>query len=220
MTMRVNLIPAHRRDARERRTRVRRWAVVCAGYALVLGVVYLCCALAWSVSSDGLDQDLAAASSEIEELSGSLKSAEADLAEAQLLLESIRGIAKQPDWSLLLAMISKSLGDEVVLDTLRVGPPNAVGPGARTRKVTGNVGGGPVKATGSATQNEPPYTLYVSGYARSQAAVSRFVLRLDELDLFERVDLLRTSREAMFGGDATGFQVQCSFRWQPRRAMP
>jgi len=216
----VNLIPVHRHDARERGRRVRRWCVVCVVYALLLGVAYLCCALAWSVSSDGLEQELTAAASEIEELSGSLKSAEADLAEAQLLLESIRGIAKQPDWSLLLAMISKLLGDEVVLDTLRVAPPNAGGPGARTRKVTRNVGGDPLKATGTASQSEPPYTLYVSGYARSQAAVSRFVLRLDELDLFERVDLLRTSREAMFGGDATGFQVQCSFRWQARRATP
>jgi Tfp pilus assembly protein PilN len=58
--------------------------------------------------------------------------------------------------------------------------------------------------------------LYVSGYARSQAAVSQFVLRLDELDVFERVDLLKSGREAMFDGDAIGFQVQCSFRWQGR----
>lgn len=220
MTMRVNLIPAHRREARGRRTRVRRWAVVCGAHALLLGVVYLCCALAWSVSSDGLERDLAAASSEIEELTSSLASAGAELAEAQLLLESVRGIAKQPDWSLLLALVSKSLGDEAVLDTFRVGPPNASRPGVRTRKVSSGVGGNAARQAGAATQSEPPYTLYLSGYARSQAAVSRFVLRLDELDLFERVDLLRTSREAMFGGDATGFQVQCSFRWQPRRATP
>jgi Tfp pilus assembly protein PilN len=220
MVMRVNLIPSHRLETRERRSRVRRWAAGCGAFALFLGLVYVCCAVAWSVSSDGLDGDLTAASSEIEELTGSLKAAEAELADAQLLLESIRGIAKQPDWSLLLALVSKSLGDEVVLETFRVGPPSAAGPGVRTRKVTANTGGNSARDAGTAAKNEPPYTLYVSGYARSQAAVSRFVLRLDELDLFERVDLLRTSREAMFEADATGFQVQCSFRWQARRTTP
>lgn len=209
--MRVNLIPAHRRDARGRRARVRTWAAVCSAYLVLLGTTYLCCALAWRVSSDGLDEDLGAASSEIAELTGSLDGAEAELADAQLLLDSIRGIAKQPDWSLLLALVARTLGDEVVLDTCRLGPPNVKGTVVRGQK---SVNGAAAAAAGGASRNEPPYTLYISGFARSQAAVSRFVLRLDGLDLFERVDLLRTSREAMFDGDATGFQVRCSFRWQ------
>jgi Tfp pilus assembly protein PilN len=204
--MRVNLIPAHRRAARERRTRVRYWSAICGAYALLLGVTYACCGMAWSVNSDGLDQELAKASAEIEDLTRSLRGAEAEFSEAESLLDSIRGIAKQPDWSLLLGLVAKTLGDEVVLDTFRLGPPQTNGTVARAQRV----------AAASTPKNGAPYMLYISGYARSQAAVSRFVLRLDELDLFERVDLLKTSREAMFDGDATGFQVQCSFRWQRR----
>ena len=206
--MRVNLIPAHRRSARERRTRVRYWSAICGAYALLLGLTYACCAFAWSVNSDGLENDLAKAAAEVDDLTRSLRGAEAELNEADSLLDSIRGIAKQPDWSLLLGLVSKTLGDEVVLDTFRLGPPNTGGTIVRVQRTAS---GSP-----SAPKNEPPYTLYISGYARSQAAVSRFVLRLDELDLFDRVDLLKTSREAMFDGDATGFQVQCSFRWQRR----
>ena len=189
------------------------WAAVCSVYLVLLGITYLCCALAWRVSSDGLDHDLGTASAEIEELTRSLGGAEAELADAQQLLDSIRGIAKQPDWSLLLALVAKTLGDEVVLDTCKLGPPNVKRTVVRGQKaLNGTAGGTP--------RNEPPYTLYISGFARSQAAVSRFVLRLDALDLFERVDLLRTSREAMFDGDATGFQVQCSFRWQQQPPQP
>ncbi len=217
--MRVNLIPAERRLARERRLRVRNWAVACAGYAMALAVVYACCFMSWHVGPDGLDAELAAVSAEAAELSRSLAAAESELSEAQDVLDSTRGIAKQPDWSLLLALLSKTLGDEVVLESCRLGPPTASAQPARVQRVQlpgSSSSTSSSAAVAAAARNDPPYALHLSGFARSQGAVSKFVLRLDELALFERVDLLKTSPEVLFDEGAVGFQVQCAFKWKGR----
>jgi hypothetical protein len=44
---------------------------------------------------------------------------------------------------------------------------------------------------------------------RSQAAVSQFVLRLEQLGLFDRVTLLDTRREPFGADSAVGFRAVC-----------
>jgi hypothetical protein len=52
--------------------------------------------------------------------------------------------------------------------------------------------------------------LTITGYGRSQAAVSHFVLRLEEAQLFDQVTLIKTSREPFAASDAYAFQIECS----------
>ena len=51
--------------------------------------------------------------------------------------------------------------------------------------------------------------LRLAGVGRSQAAVSQFVLRLEQLGLFDRVTLLDTRREPFGADSAVGFRAVC-----------
>jgi hypothetical protein len=59
----------------------------------------------------------------------------------------------------------------------------------------------------------PPQTtmlrLTLQGMGRSPAAVSQFVLRLERLGLFERVDLARSSRQNVGTIEANVFRIEC-----------
>jgi hypothetical protein len=54
------------------------------------------------------------------------------------------------------------------------------------------------------------FVLNIAGLARSQLAVSQFILRLEQTGLFDRVSLIDTARETFLGGPATGFKLECS----------
>jgi Tfp pilus assembly protein PilN len=54
--------------------------------------------------------------------------------------------------------------------------------------------------------------LSVSGYARSQAAVADYVLRLEELGLFRQVQLLQTTQLSTTDGTVVSFNLSCPLR--------
>jgi hypothetical protein len=49
----------------------------------------------------------------------------------------------------------------------------------------------------------------LGGYGKTQSAVSRFALRMDRMDLFNQVRLLRTDREQLGNGTAVAFHMKC-----------
>ena len=53
------------------------------------------------------------------------------------------------------------------------------------------------------------FLIRLVGYARSQAAVSQFVLRLEAAGLFDRVTVMRTAREPFLDDQAIAFHLQC-----------
>jgi hypothetical protein len=54
------------------------------------------------------------------------------------------------------------------------------------------------------------------GIARSAAGSSKFVTRLEQMQFFDEVKLLRTSRETFLNGEAVGFEIECTFGQQRR----
>ncbi len=190
----VNLIPATRRDARRRRGRLRIWGAV----FVVYGLAWVAGAVAGQVVYSGVDRGLkseldesntqvAGARAKVAALRAELKAAEADL-------KANRAVGKQPDWSVLLALLSTTLGDEIVLRNCRLDAPAAKG------QAGSSAGGSP---------REPDVKVQLSGYAQSQQAVARALLRLEATPLFAEVKLLDTRREPFLEGQAVTFRVHC-----------
>ncbi len=193
----VNLIPATRRDARRRRGRLRIWGAV----FVVYGLAWVAGAVAGQVVYSGVDRGLkseldesnaqvAGAKAKVAALRAELKAAEADL-------RANRAVGKQPDWSVLLALLSTTLGDEIVLRNCRLDAPAAKGQA--------------VSAAGG-SQPEPDVKVQLSGYAQSQQAVAKALLRLEATPLFAEVKLLDTRREPFLEGQAVTFRVHCVLR--------
>ncbi len=54
------------------------------------------------------------------------------------------------------------------------------------------------------------YTLTLAGMGRSQAAISQYVLRLENTGLFDRVTLIESKLAPFGGGEAVSFRIGCT----------
>ena len=202
----VNLIPIYRVDARRRRTRGRRWVVACAAYAALLTIGYGMCEATWGGTDPQLASELQAASEKLEKSQSVLARLRPELAEGRARLNAARAVALQPDWSIVLAALAKSLGEEVVLSSCKLDTQTAAAPAPSPAASSADAD----KAKKKPSKPEPVrVVLSVNGFGRSQVAVSQFVLRLEQMKLFDRVKLIKTSREPFLGGEAVAFQLEC-----------
>jgi Tfp pilus assembly protein PilN len=178
-----NLLPAHRQSALQRRRAIRRWTLingVYLGLLLMAGVAYAYGTL--SPRSPG------EAASNLNELNSTLVSVRQQTTALNINLRAAQEITERPDWSILLAVLADSLGDDVVLEAVDVpAPADPAGPLPQ------------------------PQRLRLVAQAQSQAAATQFVLRLEALRLFSRVQLEKTTTTTARGGTGVRFQVNCRF---------
>jgi len=92
------------------------------------------------------------------------------LAEASRQIAAARALAENPDWSLLLGMVSSDLSDDVVLERCFLAPVDSAGDSDRPAQ--------PTRPDEQVLYQR--YTLDLSGYSRSQTGVSQYVLRLEK----------------------------------------
>jgi hypothetical protein len=201
----VNLIPAPRRDAKRRRKQRTTCALVCGAYAVVLLLGVGVAQLAFRGSGAVLGERINAAANDIRRLEKQTDEARIELASARATIEANRTVAEQPDWSVILALLAKTTGNDVVLKTVTIALPIST---------TNTI---PSQGT---TAPPPEYVLDVAGVGRSQLAVSQHVLRLEETGLFSRVSLVDTAKEAFLGDNATAFRIQCTFGDGPLGRTP
>jgi Tfp pilus assembly protein PilN len=110
--------------------------------------------------------------------------------DARRLMQSIKEVSEKPDWSILLAAVGQRCGDEVFLIGLDIS----------------NISGNP----GEAATADAPLTLHISGVGKSAEAISTFVLRLQEINILERVKLVQTARQALGNSYAFSFHLDCT----------
>ena len=95
--------------------------------------------------------------------------------------------------------LAKNLDDDLVLKRCKLHPEAVEKPKSKGKK---------------RTKREPApkpkrFILDISGFGRSQKAISQFVLRLEGSKLFEKVTAVKTNREPFMAGKAMAFQIRC-----------
>jgi Tfp pilus assembly protein PilN len=203
----INLIPGPRRRAMARRARVRRWLTGSGCYAVLLIIAYAAC-----ITSAGNDVDASTAALErtnrqIDDITHSLSTLRPQMVEMQARMSVARNVGDQPDWSHLLAIVSATLDDEIVLNSTRLEASDA------TAAATSGARRMAVPASQPSVDSDCRLIASLQGFAKSQAAVTQFVLRLERLGLFERVEMVNSSRQ-QFGNnsEATAFRIECELR--------
>ena len=185
--LQVNLIPAPLRQAKAKRKRVTVWACAIAGYAVLL-VAGLCVYTNVSSADAGqIDRQSAGADEQLARANLTVGQLQGRLTETQRELQLIYEIGRQPDCGILLAVLAANMRDNIVLERCRLMPE---------------------ELASSAERSKRKIILELSGFAQSQIAVSQFVLRLENTDLFKRVSQ-RTSREEFLGDDVVAFHLNC-----------
>ncbi len=201
----VNLVPSARREAQVRTARIRFWFMTCAVYGLGwLGVLVLVGATALNDDTD-LRDELRQVNGLVAESESKLAALRGELVRSRAELTTALTIGKQPDWSALLALLSTTLGDRIILRNCKLTTLHK-SPGAR-RPVTASTVED--RSVGGVARESTTIQLQLGGLGLVQQAVSEFVLRLEETSLFRQVKLLDTRREPFLDGDAIAFHIEC-----------
>ncbi len=191
-----NLMPAHRIGAKRRGSRLRRWAVLCCAYTLVLLAGYGLADSVWGRGGRVVTEEFERSKVRISNTSAQIAELQQKLFQAQRLQAANRVLSDQPDWSLLLAIVSGTLQDDIVLKSCQLVPME------QGRSPAGMLAGPTADPTGG-------FRLELRGYGRSQAAVAKFVLRLETTGLFKVVTTIKINRETFLGAEAVAFQLKC-----------
>lgn len=197
----VNLVPKQRQKARCMNARLQFWMGSCGGYALLWLSAFILIRLLGIGGPDALGSDLEKITSRAKEVESDLAQLRSDLGRSSAELAASQKIGSQPDWSVLLSLLSATLGDSIVLrDCQLITDQASDSPSAKVRASTKN-----------SDTDLGTVQLKIGGLGLSQQAVSEYVLRLERLEVFSQVKLIETRREPFLDGQAIAFHLQCIF---------
>ena len=185
----VNLIPAVRKEAKLRRTQIRRCIAGCFAYGLLAALCSAAALCAWGGQDPSVSQQLLTTQQEIHRTDQALSHERSRLAATRNVLDTARTIVERPDWSDLLALLASESEKQVILRNCQLKPAEAA--------VSEN------KAAGAA------FVFTAIGLARSAADAQDYAIRLQNSHMFDRVTLLDTRREPFLDSEASAFRIEC-----------
>ncbi len=189
----VNLMPAARRDAMHRKSRVLAWAVILTAYAGALGAAGIVASSAVEGAAP-TRAELARASEMLTLRESQVKDADAACVQLDRKLMASRLVSEHPDWSVVAELIAERKSSALVLDSLSVLP----------------VGG--VADRGGKTA---AHTIEIAGAGDSQRAVNDFIAQLEQLGLFTSVKQVESRARVMDGRQMVGFHLECALSSAP-----
>ena len=225
----INLVPAPRLAARRRRAHRRYCIAGCAGWAVLSLALAGAAHAIWHEQDPQAAERLAKVTEEMQRTERVTTGLRTQLAAAQSTLRANQGIVSQPDWSILLGILGREVGNDVVLKSCRVrvgvpsrgAAPAPAAPRADARRPGNRQSAPPSPPEPAASQPpEPTFILESSGMALDHAAANRFLLRLEQTGLFSKVTLLDTTREPFFDKNAIAFRLECALNPSPPAEAP
>lgn len=200
----INLIPTHRLLAMQRRIRARLWIRI---DSICICVLLIICAIVmplFNQSASSVVDELVFLDKKSTGMNRSISALLPELSEAKLTLDASRAMQKQPDWSVLLALLANLQGDQIVMRNVHT---KLMGDG---HVATGDSEVIPAEEISAAGDNRSGYKLVLGGMGKTQNAISQFVLRLEQCGLFERVRVVMTNRESFMSDHAVYFELLCT----------
>jgi len=197
----ANLIPKARLARKKRNARLRLWGGFFCFYVLLLATAIISCGALWATPEKMAAKKLDAELRKTAVIERSIEKLKSEAQKSRQDLEARQAIRDQPDWSILLALLSDQLGDEVVLNKCGLSPVQD--------ESSGTLGSGRDNNR-DVPLSQQQYRLNMAGFGRTQIAVSQFVLSLEQLHLFRDVRLVKVSRQPFLDGQAIAFSIECS----------
>ena len=182
----TNLIPLSRQLRDARRTRARTWSFALGGICGAMAVAYACCVLAPSEVSASPPEAFSKTAAELSKANQESAALRRELAVLREQVQSRQYILQQPDYSLLLGLVSQVVDDDVVLNHCEL-------------------------VNDSQGEQSQAQVLKLGGFARSQPAVAGFMLQIEATGIFRKVTLVRSNEQPLLDRQAAAFQVQCVF---------
>ena len=176
---------------------VRRWmvpVVMCA----VLGLVPIVLEHTQPADTHGqlAEERVQQANARIENAKPQIATKQALLSQRQRELQAEQHLTERPDWSGVLSLVARQFNGELMMTGCQLAPAND----ARVRNGLGAL---------RSDVPEDSVWLILSGVAGSNSDVPGLIMRLEGLDLFDRVVMTASQRETIAGGSRTTFTLAC-----------
>jgi Tfp pilus assembly protein PilN len=179
----INLISEHRRIEQRRTNCAMVWAGGLSVWALLIGSA---CLLATALSNIEADFDSTRSALLLRTTAAQSSAAQsrATINRVNNRLSISKAVRANPDWSVLLPVVSAEIGDDIALERVSLDPVR--GAEAMTRA-----------------------TLTLSGVGTSRAALSDFVMRLESTGAFARVETASAQRRPIRDHEFFAFELHC-----------
>jgi len=191
---------------------MQKWMPVGFMFAGMLVLACIACHKVWGVGPDPLVDEIRLTDERIADSKRSIAALQKELVASRWKLDTFRGVGQQPDWSVMLKLVTEALGKEVVLRSCElneIGVP--VGPAPSVGRAGVNI---PVSDVAD-SKEKIAFVLTINGFGRSQTAVSQFVLRMERAGMFDSVRLVSTIREPFLNAKAIAFRLKCRLDGAP-----
>ncbi len=200
----INLIPAERIARKRRHKRLRVWTGICCAYALALLAAVGAGYSAWGANDPRSGDQLKAAEEKTGNSDSTIRELQQTLIEAKASLRVSKAISNRPDWSSLLVLIAEELENKIVLDCCKLVELDNIPP--RNETEPGNLSG---PSTDNKSLRQKQFKLILTGLGRTQTDVSQFILRLEQVEVFDEVKLTQSVRQAFLTGEVISFRIEC-----------
>lgn len=210
----INLTPAYRVRARRKRQRVRVWSIAASVYGVTLLMGWALLASAIGVADVGsVDARIMRARGEADAARRTVGALDAKIAASRRTLNASRAVTRQPDWSLLIRLTAAAMSEDMTLRRIALVSVRDDGAQRTSSAMAGrrrsSVLAEASVAVSGAGLAEHPHAFEVDGYAADQVAVQQYVLQLERLGVFEKVELQHSRREPFLAGEAVAFSIRC-----------
>jgi hypothetical protein len=197
----VNLIPGKRREAKAQKARMRKWILALATYLAVLLAGYFLLDRYALGNTQALRSQSKKAVTELGRSRQLTTALNQELVQTGKKLQTAQEIGGQPDWGAMLAILAQNTSDNLVLNSCQM-----------DRAQPADNAPAPKPGEAKTGPGELPVVLELGGFAKAQSDVSGYVLRLEKLGLFEKVKLVKTSRESYLAQEAVSFRLECTLQ--------
>lgn len=208
-TVSINLVPVPRQIDRMRRSRIKTWLVIGSAFSVVLVVAFAVFKVMIGTAFQSVDSELNEVNAQLALAGKNIQAIQPQLVNSRLTLQASRAVGNQPDWSVLVALLTSRLNDRVVLSYMGLSPV-AVSTAQPTVPRVGRRGAPAKPAKDEEVKAPQQFSMDVRGMAKTQAALSTFVLKLEQAKIFAKVVLQDAQRVGFVKGEAIQFQIHCT----------
>ena len=200
---RINLIPTRCLSRARVRLHMRTALSMLTVWGILTGSIATFCWFAYQgAAGDPVASRLEKIQQQITQTQDKTQRVKLELAEVRSRWEANRSVSEQPDWGVLLSLLSDKKDKAITLTAVRLHP--------ITETIT------PPKKTGRAVTTPEKvmvgYRVSLDGLASSQDLVSRYLIELERTGVMTNVVLIESRLEKINGASATAFHIECELR--------
>jgi len=182
----INLIPQPYLQSRQRRIWISRWSAMVVATTVLVGLPGLYIGGSAVLTDSGMHSQIQTARTDLARHQQAIPQLRQQMQQLNAQHEVLELVKDRIEWRDVFTVLANAAGDDVRFSAL--------------------------SATGGGIDGTTPVEITVRGLAPTQTIAREYVVRLESLKLFDRVELIGTSRRSISSTDLVGFELRISVR--------